>query len=80
MPVMLLPFFPMATVLMGSICIIASDILYPKFEWVGLMEDTADCDDECGFACCCCHDPPIDDNDILYDDSTDSFYAYAKKS
>jgi hypothetical protein len=42
------------------------------------VQDCLDCDDECGFACCCCcHD---DDADVLYDDSSESFYAYAKKS
>jgi hypothetical protein len=45
------------------------------------VQDTADCDDECGFTCCCCcHEPPTVDNHILYDDSSESFYAYAKKS
>lgn len=76
MPIMLLPFFPLATVLMSGICILAADIKCPGVE----------CDDECVSACCCCEcccycceDIECDD-DMLYDDSSDSFYAYAKKS
>ena len=77
MPLMLLlPFFPLATVLMGMVVI--TSVKCTEFECTDIVQDCLDCDDECGFACCCCcHD---DDADVLYDDSSESFYAYAKKS
>ena len=79
MPLMLLlPFFPLATVLMGMI--VVTSFKFTKFEFADIVQDTADCDDECGVLCCCCHEPPTVDNHILYDDSSESFYAYAKKS
>jgi hypothetical protein len=53
---LLLPFFPLATVLMSGICIFASEINCTKFE-------------------CADHD---NDNDNCYDDSDESFHAYAK--
>ena len=88
MPVMLLPFFPLTTVIM-SIFVITS-VKFTKFECVDLVNDTLDCDvcwcyENSGFGCCCCtvcHDDADDDvdHDALYDDSSDSFHAYAKKS
>jgi hypothetical protein len=91
MPVMLLPFFPLATVLMSGLCIIASDIkCCTRVECADIVQDTLECDlcwcyENGGCACCCCfccHDHDADyDADLLYDDSSDSFYAYyAKKS
>jgi len=94
MPVMLLlPFFPLATVLMGSICIFASDLkCCTRVECADIVQDTLECDvDWCyengGFACCCCtgcHNDDDDDDDddpnTYYDDSCESFHAYAKKS
>jgi hypothetical protein len=91
MPVMLLPFFPLATVLMSGVCIIASDIkCCTRVECADIVQDTLECDlcwcyENGGCACCCCfccHDHDADyDADLLYDDSSDSFYAYyAKKS
>ena len=94
MPVMLLPFLPLTTVIM-SIFVITS-VKFTKFECVDLVNDTLDCDvcwcyENSGFGCCCCtvchddaddeHDPrnPADCSDV-YDDSSESFHAYAKKS
>lgn len=88
---MLLPFFPLATVLMSGLCIIASDIkCCTRVECADIVQDTLECDlcwcyENGGCACCCCfccHDHDADyDADLLYDDSSDSFYAYyAKKS
>ncbi len=74
--ILLLPYFPLATVLMGMI--VVTSVKCTEFEYADIVQDCLDCDDECGFACCCCcHD---DDADVLYDDSSESFYAYAKKS
>lgn len=94
MPAMLLlPFFPLATVLVSGVCIIASDIkCCTRVECADIVQDTLECDlcwcyKECGFACgcCCCYDADHDtdhDADMLYDDSSDSFHrhVYAKKS
>jgi len=85
MPVMLLPFFPLTTVIM-SIFVITS-VKFTKFECVDLVNDTLDCDvcwcyENSGFGCCCCtvcHDDD-DDPNLYYDDSSESFHAYAKKS
>jgi hypothetical protein len=94
MPVMLLlPFFPLATVLMSSICILASDVkCCTRVECVDIVQDTLDgdvdwCYENGGFACCCCcccccrHDDD-DDPNTYYDDSSDSFHrhVYSKKS
>ena len=93
MPVMLLlPFFPLATVLMSGLCIIASDIkCCTRVECADIVQDTLECDvDWCyengGFACCCCccccrhdHDADYDADyhaDLLYDDSSDSFHRH----
>jgi hypothetical protein len=96
MPIMLLPFFPLTTVIMGMFVI--TSVKFNKFECVDLVKDTLECDvcwcyDEGGFGCCCCtvchnddHDDDDDDHAIeddpntYYDDSSDSFHAYAKKS
>jgi len=83
MPVMLLlPFFPLATVLMSGICILASDVkCCTRVECADIVQDTLDgdvdwCYENGGFACCCRrHDP-----NTYYDDSCESFHAYAKKS
>ena len=90
---LLLPFFPLATVLVSGVCIIASDIkCCTRVECADIVQDTLECDlcwcyKECGFACgcCCCYDADHDtdhDADMLYDDSSDSFHrhVYAKKS
>ncbi len=89
---LLLPFFPLATVLMGSICIIASDIKCTEFECADIVHDTLDgdvcwCYENGGFGCCCCtvchnddDDDDVDDPNTYYDDSCESFHAYAKKS
>jgi len=89
---LLLPFFPLATVLMSGICILASDIkCCTRVECADIVQDTLECDlcwcyKECGFACgfcccCCCYDADHD-ADMLYDDSSDSFHrhVYSKKS
>ena len=84
MPVMLLPFFPLATVLMSMV--VLTTVKFNTFECTDLVKDTMDCDvcwcyDNGGFGCCCCtvcHDADDDD----YDDSSESFHkhVYAKKS
>jgi hypothetical protein len=95
MPVMLLlPFFPLATVLMSGICILASDVkCCTRVECADIVQDTLDgdvnwCYENGGFACCCCcccrccrHDDD-DDPNTYYDDSSDSFHrhVYSKKS
>ena len=91
MPVMLLlPFFPLATVLMSGICILASDVkCCTRVECADIVKDTLDCDvcwcyENGGFGCCCCtvcHDAD-DADDADYDDSSESFHkhVYAKKS
>ena len=63
MPVMLLPFLPLTTVIM-SIFVITS-VKFTKFECADLVQDSLDCDD---------------DPNTYYDDSSDLFHAYAKKS
>jgi hypothetical protein len=95
MPIMLLPFLPMTTVILGMIVI--TSVKFHKVDCVDLVKDTLDCDvcwcyDEGGFGCCCCtvchkdaDDKDADDKDdphTYYDDSSDSFhaYVYAKKS
>jgi hypothetical protein len=92
MPIMLLPFLPMTTVILGMIVI--TSVKFPKVNCVDLVKDTLDCDvhwcyDEGGFGCCCCmvchdHDHDQDDHAIIdnddpntyYDDSSESFHAY----
>ena len=88
MPLMLLlPFFPLATVLMGMVVI--TSVKCTEFECTDIAQDCLDCDvvwcyENGGCACCCCscctacHDHDADNDD--YDDSSESFYAYAKKS
>ncbi len=96
---LLLPFFPLATVLMSGICIFASEINCMHFECTDIVQDSLNCDvcwcyEEGGFGCFCCtvchkhehaykHDDDDDydnDDDNCYDDSSESFHAYAKKS
>ena len=90
---LLLPFFPLATVLMSSICILASDVkCCTRVECADIVQDTLDgdlcwcykeCGVACGFCCCCCCCYDADhDADMLYDDSSDSFHrhVYSKKS
>ena len=87
---LLLPFFPLATVLMSGICILASDVkCCTRVECADIVKDTLDCDvcwcyENGGFGCCCCticHDAD-DADDADYDDSSESFHkhVYAKKS
>lgn len=83
---MLLPLFPLATVLMSMV--VLTTVKFNTFECTDIMKDTMDCDvcwcyDNGGFGCCCCtvcHDADTDDAD--YDDSSESFHkhVYAKKS
>ena len=96
MPLMLLPFLPLTTVIMGMIVI--TNVKFTTFECGDLVKDTLDCD-ACwcyetggGVGCCCCtvchdheddhEDDDDDDPNLYYDDSSDSFHAhvYAKKS
>ena len=75
MPVMLLlPFFPLATVLMSCVCIFASEIKCTEFACTDIVQDVAErhlcwCYEEGGVGCSCCN--------VRRDDSAD---AYAKKS
>jgi hypothetical protein len=90
MPVMLLPFFPLATVLMSMV--VLTTVKFNTFECTDLVKDTMDCDvcwcyDNGGFGCCCCTvchdaDDADDADDDDYDDSSESFHkhVYAKKS
>ncbi len=88
--IMLLPFFPLATVLMGMFVI--TTVKCNKFECMDIVQDTLDCDvcwcyENGGFACCCCtachHENDDDDNDDndgpLYDDSSESFQSHYSK-
>lgn len=90
MPVMLLPFFPLATVLMSMV--VLTTVKFNTFECTDIMKDTMDCDacwcyENGGFGCCCCTvchdaDDADDADDDDYDDSSESFHkhVYAKKS
>ena len=87
MPVMLLPFLPLTTVIM-SIFVITS-VKFTKFECADLVQDSLDCDvcwcyEEGGFVCFCCtvchDDDDHDDPNTYYDDSSHLFHSYAKKS
>jgi hypothetical protein len=73
MPIILLPFFPLATVLMGMV--VVTSVKFTEFECADIVKDTLECD-VCCCGCCCCEDVDY----MLYDDSSDSFHAYAKKS
>ncbi len=91
---LLLPFFPLATVIVGMFSI--TYVRCDEFECADVMQDVLECDamrcyDDCGFGCFCCtvchdRDPPTyehNDNDVLYDDSSKevrSQYYYSKKS
>ena len=85
MPLMLLPLVPLITVL-TSIFILTSEPTCNEFECADLVHDSLDCDvcwcyeeGGCGCFCCTmCHDHAHVVNE--YDDSSDSFHAYAKKS
>ena len=91
MPVMLLPFLPLTTVIM-SIFVITS-VKFTNFECADLVQDSLDCDvcwcyEEGGFGCFCCTVCHNDDDDrdnhddpsTYYDDSSELFHSYAKKS
>jgi len=92
MPVMLLlPFLPLATVLMSMV--VLTTVKFNHFECTDIVKDTLDgdvcwCYENGGFGCCCCtvchdaDDAECDDDDpnTYYDDSCESFHAYAKKS
>ena len=86
MPVMLLPFLPLTTVIMSMFVI--TSVKFTKFECTDLVQDSLDCDicwcyEEGGFGCFCCtvcHDEADDDNRAYHDDSSYLFHSYAKKS
>jgi hypothetical protein len=72
MPVMLLPFFPLVTVLMSMVFL--ATVKCAEFECADIVQDVADCDvcwcyEEGGFGCCCCT--------VCHDDSP---HSYSKKS
>lgn len=88
MPLVLLPFVPLITVLVGMTAV---SVKCNEFECIDLVEDSLDCDvcwcyEEGGFGCFCCtmcHDTPRKckhDHIIIHDDSSAAFHAYAKKS
>ena len=84
---------PLITAL-ASICVLVVEPKLHEFNCSDLVQDSLDCDvcwcyEEGGFGCFCCtacHDRANDRaNDNVncyddYDDSSDSFQAYAKKS
>jgi hypothetical protein len=89
MPIMLLlPFLPLATVLMSMV--VLTTVKFNQFECTDIVKDTLDgdvcwCYENGGFGCCCCtvcHDDHDADDADYDDDSSESFhaYAYAKKS
>lgn len=89
--ILLLPYFPLATVLMSCVCIFASEIKCTEFACTDIVQDTLNCDvcwcyENGGCACCCCmvchddDDTALCKDNTLYDDSSDAFRAYAKKS
>lgn len=94
MPVIFLPFLPLTTVVVGMFVI--TSVKFTNFDCMDLVKDTLDgdicwCYENGGFGCCCCmvchkpndnNDDDNNDNNNVYDDSSDSFhaYAYAKKS
>ena len=77
MPVMLLPFFPLATVLVGMFSVTC--VRCYDFDCMDIMQDTRNCDvcrcyDDVGFGCFCCtvcHSP-----ESLHDDSSEEFRSY----
>ena len=87
MPVMLLPFFPLVTVLMSMVFL--ATVKCAEGECADIVQDVADCDvcwcyEEGGFGCFCCtvchDDDDHDDPNTYYDDSSHLFHSYAKKS
>ena len=89
--IMLLPFFPLTTVMVGMFVI--TTVKCNKFECMDIVQDTLECDvcwcyENGGVACCCCtachdnddHDDDDDDDDgPLYDDSSESFQSHYSK-
>lgn len=91
--ILLLPFLPLTTVVVGMFVI--TSVKFTEFDCIDLVKDTLDgdicwCYENGGCACCCCmvcHNPDdsadddaLCEDNTLYDDSSDSFHAYAKKS
>ena len=79
-----LSLIPLITVL-TSICILTVEPKCHEFECADLVQDSLDCDvcwcyEEGGFGCFCCTVCHDHDHVNEYDDSSDSFHAYAKKS
>jgi len=80
---LLLPFFPLATVLVGMFSI--TYVRCNEFECMDVMHDVLECDvcwcyEEGGFGCFCCtvcHSP-----ELLHDDSSEEFRSqyHSKKS
>lgn len=89
---MLLPFFPLATVLMSMV--VLTTVKFNTFECTDIVKDSLSCDvcwcyENGGFGCCCCtvcHDADADaakyadtdteDADAVYDDSSESFHKH----
>ena len=73
-----LPLVPLITAII-SMCVITATSDCNEFECADIVKDTLECDGCgccCGCGCGCCEDVDY----MLYDDSSDSFHAYAKKS
>lgn len=90
MTLVLLPFVPLITVLVGMGAV---SITWEDFDCTDIVQDALDCDvcwcyEEGGFGCFCCtmchndaHKCNCDyDHEVLHDDSSDAFKSYAKKS
>lgn len=77
MPVLLLPFLPLTTVVVGMFVI--TSVKFTEFDCVDLVKDTLDgdicwCYENGGFGCCCCtvcHDDNNDNNNDNNDDNND---------
>ena len=81
MPIMLLPFFPLVTVLVGMVSITC--VRCHDFDCMDVMQDcdACWCYEEGGFGCFCCTVCHDHDNQ-LHDDSSEEFrqYYHSKKS
>jgi hypothetical protein len=72
-----LSFVPLITVLI-SICALTAE---PKnCDIVGVVQDSLDCDDMCLFGGGCCTERHRRHECCVYDDSSELFHSYAKKS
>ena len=80
---LILPYFPLATVLVGMFSI--TYVKCHEFDCTDIMQDTLNCDvcrwyEDGGFGCFCC--TVCHSLELLHDDSSDAFRSqyYSKKS